>query len=420
MARVDRAKAEAPLDAAPGEAAGIYLHLPFCARVCPYCDFAVTVARLPERRRLVEALVCEIDRRARDFPRAVDTIYFGGGTPSLLDPEDLERLVVGLRDSFDVEDNCRIFLEANPEDADPTALAAWRAIGVTTLSLGVQAMDLAVLRFLGRRHTPDQARRAVETALGSGFQTVSIDLIYGRPEQSLDGWLRELDAAAELEPDHFSCYQLTVHAETPFGVRAARGRLMELPDRQQAELFFATHERLAALGWPAYEVSNFAHSMEHRSRHNLKYWGGGPYLGLGPSAHSFASAMRWWNVADAWAYVDRIRRGDSPVEGGELLTSAQELLETVMLGLRTTAGVDLKALEDRFDVAILDRNRRVLDDWERRGWARLERGRVLPSLQGLAIADGLAAALDLPLGVEALAIELASPEPLVRLDRTTA
>ncbi len=207
-------------------APGLYLHIPFCSAVCPYCDFSVLRAGVPARKRFVEHLVAEVALAARDWrdPRPFDTVYFGGGTPSLLPAEDLERVLGACRSHLALATPAPwIFLEANPEDVTPDACAAWRELGVRTLSLGVQSFSDEALRFLGRRHSAAQARAAVETAQAAGFDTVSVDLIFGLPDQTAEAWRRELAAAVALGPGHLSCYQLTIHPRTRFGVSAAAG-----------------------------------------------------------------------------------------------------------------------------------------------------------------------------------------------------
>ena len=254
-------------------AAGLYLHVPFCSAVCPYCDFAVTVGGPRSRAAFVEALLAEIALVAGGPEGAwpFDTVYLGGGTPSALAADNLGRILAAVAGAFALAPTARVFLEANPEDVTPAALAAWRALGVGTLSLGVQSFAAGALVFLGRRHRLAAGRRSVERARAAGFDTVSLDLIYGLPGQDAAAWRGDLEAAVALAPDHLSCYQLTVHEGTPLGRRRARGELRELPEEGQAELFELTHGFLASAGYPAYEVSNFARVPEHRSRHNAKY-----------------------------------------------------------------------------------------------------------------------------------------------------
>lgn len=387
-------------------APGLYLHIPFCSAICPYCDFSVLRAGPPARRRFVQHLLDEITLTAPAWPepRPFDTVYFGGGTPSLLPAEDLTRVIEACRKHLVVADDAWIFLEANPEDVTPETCAAWRRLGVRTLSLGVQSFSDEALRFLGRRHTAAQARAAVETALAAGFSTVSVDLIFGLPDQTEDAWGSELQTAVTLGPEHVSCYQLTIHPRTQFGVRAARGQLSELPEDQQAGHFELAHRVLRDAGWPAYEVSNFARTPEHQSRHNRKYWDHTPYLGLGPSAHSFAglaAARRWWNERATSRWEQRLAAGERPVEGEESLDPQALATEALMLGLRTTAGIDLDAFVERYGVELLSANEALVARLQAEGRLAVQTGpagerRLVPSLAGLAVADGLAAAFTLP------------------------
>ena len=392
---------------------GLYLHIPFCSAICPYCDFSVLKAGVAARRRFVEHLVSEVALAAHEWrdPRPFDTFYFGGGTPSLLPAEALERVLDACSSHLAFATPPPwIFLEANPEDVTPEACAAWRRLGVRTLSLGVQSFTDDALRFLGRRHTADEARAAVATALAAGFETVSIDLIFGLPGQTAEDWHRELATAVALEPGHISCYQLTIHPRTRFGVSAARGQLSELPEEDQAALFELTHGLLADAGFSAYEASNFARSRGHQSRHNRKYWDHTPYLGLGPSAHSLAmeasrdapSARRWWNERRTPAWERRVAAGERPVEGEEALGPKALATEAVMLGLRTTGGIDLDAFGARYGIELLGANdalvSRLVEEGRLVVLTDAAGGRRLaPTTPGLAVADGMAAAFDIPL-----------------------
>jgi len=377
-----------------GLRAGLYLHIPFCSKICPYCDFAVTTGGRRRRAEFVESLIAEASLWGGD-PFSFDTVYFGGGTPSALETEDLARIVAALRSSFSLSPEAWVFLEANPEDVTPESLAAWRDLGVRTLSLGIQSFDAGSLAFLGRRHSPEEARRSVLLAREAGFDTVSIDLIYGLPDQDRAGWQRDLDAALALDPDHLSCYQLTIHEGTPFGRMAERGKLAELPEGAQADLFLFTHRYLAEAGLPGYEISNFARSPEHRSRHNQKYWDHTPYLGLGPSAHSFRGTRRWWNERSLRDWQARVERGERPIAGSEELEAGQLTLEELMLGLRTYAGVDLERLRERYGIDLLPRNARFVEQLEREGRVTIQGSRIVPTLSGLAVADSLARGVEI-------------------------
>lgn len=371
---------------------GLYLHIPFCSAICPYCDFAVLTGGAERRARFVEHLIAEIGMWAKDrdtFPE-IDTIYFGGGTPSALSPDQIDRILQALRESLSIRDDVWIFFEANPEDVTPESARAWRDLGIRTLSLGIQSFDPESLRFLGRRHGHEQAVRSFETAYAAGFDTVSIDLIFGLPGQTPQGWAHTLEAAVALDPDHISCYQLTIHEGTPFGFRLARGKMAEMPEPEQAELFLLTHRFLADHGLPAYEVSNFARSAEHQSRHNRKYWDHTPYLGLGPSAHSYSETRRWWNERKLKPYEAKVDKGERPIDGGEELTAYDLALEALMLGFRTAAGVDTNRFLDRYGIDLVQSNSGLIERLECEGLLRIEDGRLIPTLEGLAVADSLA------------------------------
>ena len=387
---------------------GLYLHVPFCSSICPYCDFSVMHASSPSRGRFVAALATEVALAASGWrdPRPFDTVYFGGGTPSQLAPDELARVLDACRAHLAFAPPAPwIFLEANPEDVTVESCAAWRALGVRTLSLGVQSFSDEALRFLGRRHTGREARGAVETALAAGFDTVSIDLIFGLRGQSPADWHAELATAVSLQPQHLSCYQLTIHERTRFGVQAKHGRLSELPEEDQASLFELAHRFLADAGWPAYEVSNFARGNAHQSRHNRKYWDHTPYLGLGPSAHSLAAvdgspARSWWNERGTPQWEKALAAGRRPVEAEETLGARELAEEALLLGLRTTAGLDLVGLKDRYGIDLLAENdslvARLVDEGRLVVCADADGGRrLVPTLAGLAVADGLAAAFDL-------------------------
>lgn len=376
------------------EGAGLYLHIPFCSAVCPYCDFAVRVGASAQREAFVRDLIRETALWS-DWPAPIDTVYFGGGTPSLLDADQIARLLDVASAHLPLRSTARVFLEANPEDITPDALKAWRGLGVSTLSLGVQSFDDQELRFLGRRHDGARARGALAQCLAAGFDTVSLDLIFGLPGQSADTLRANLDAALALAPEHVSCYQLTVHEGTAFGRRRARGRLVEMAEDEQAERYRLVHDVLGRAGWQAYEVSSFARTPRHRSRHNMKYWRHLPYLGLGPSAHSFDGRRRWWNHRGLRAYRAALDAGERPVAGSERLTREDLALETLMFGLRSADGIDLRDFPRRFGVDLAARNRRLIEDCLEAGHLKRVGERLVPSVSGLAVADALAARLDL-------------------------
>lgn len=369
--------------------AGLYIHVPFCSSVCPYCDFAVTIAGDGRRADFVGALEREI-ARARDHGLRFDTVYLGGGTPSSLGPARLARVVEAVRGGLDLAPDTTWYLEINPEDVTAGAAPGWRDLGFGFASLGVQSFDDDALAFLGRRHRAADAQRAAERLLEAGFDTVSVDLIFGRPGQTAAGWRRELDSALALGVHHLSCYQLTVHGGTVFGRRRDRGELVELEEDPQAELYRMTHDILGEAGWHGYEVSNFASAPRHRSRHNRKYWNHTPYLGLGPSAHSFLGRKRWWNLRKVRLWSAALAEGRSPVDGEERLADDELLLEAVMLGLRTAEGIDLGALRRRFGDRLAGLDRGAVERLVASGLLARDGDRLRPTPEGMAVADGLA------------------------------
>lgn len=392
------------MGAGAGEAAGLYVHVPFCSAICPYCDFAVKKGgpeKIPAWLAALEKELAWLQARAAEAPAgdplasllasSFDTVYLGGGTPSVLPEEAFGRLLAKLRQHLDITVDARLFFEANPEDVSPENLAAWRRHGVHMLSLGVQSLNDDALRQLGRRHSAAEAEAAISAARAAGFPTLSVDLIYARPGQTAASWREELRRAIALGPDHFSCYELEVHERTTYGKKKARGAFAELPEALQAELFELTHELLAEHGYEGYEVSNFARGEQHRSRHNQKYWHHVPYLGLGPGAHSFSQNLRWWNLRDEPTWRRALKDGLAPIEAAETLKTADLALESLMLGLRTREGVDLATLQDRWGLDLFANNAPRIHSWQQEGLLEMVPGRLKPTLKGFAVADRLAA-----------------------------
>lgn len=379
----------------PEGAAGLYLHVPFCSVVCPYCDFAVRTGRPRHHLAYADALIAEIDQRA-DAGFVFDSVYLGGGTPSALKASELERILGAVRRELDVEPTATVSMEVNPEDVSAESLSAWRSLGVSSLSLGVQSFDDASLKLLGRRHSGEVARRSVGLALAAGFDTVSIDLMFALPGRDEAGWRAELATAIALEPQHVSCYQLTFHEGTPFHRKRERGELLEPGEDEQAGLFHLTHRLLAEGGFEAYEVSNFARGLAHRSHHNQKYWRHVPYLGLGPSAHSFDGRRRWWNLRTLDDWQAAIEAGERPVADEETLGPQDLALEALMLGLRTTDGVDLAAIRTHTGLDLLPGNTTTLAQLQSEGLLHLEGEVLRPTLAGLAVADSLPTLFTLP------------------------
>jgi len=371
------------------EAAGLYLHVPFCTSVCPYCDFAVLIAGAERRAAWAQAMLGEIELYSGDG-WCFDTVYLGGGTPSSVDPAQLEAVLAAVQDRLSVADDAVLYLEANPEDVSDASAERWVRLGVDVVSLGVQSLDDGALRYLGRRHDSVGAVAAYETLRRAGFGTVSVDLIFGLEDDDAIAWQRQLAEVVELRPDHISCYQLTFHEGTVFGRRLADGRLSTLDVDREADLFVLTHRVLGDAGYEAYEVPNFALGPEHSSRHNQKYWRHQPYLGIGPSAHSFRGRRRWWNRRKLRLWQAAVERGERPIEGEENLCSAELALEAVMLGMRTATGIDLADVRDRYGIDLADTNQGVIERLQSQGLVRVEGTRVAPTLGGMAMADTVA------------------------------
>jgi len=372
-----------PLTTAPG----LYIHIPFCKTKCPYCDFySITTTGK------IEAYLTALDAEARlyrdQFP-AFDSLFLGGGTPSLLTGPQLTELMGMLRRHFIFAPDPEITLEANPDDLTADKLALFKDLGINRLSLGVQSFEAAELVFLQRRHTATQTEQALSLIRAAGFTNLGLDLMYGLPGQSLDAWTNTLEKALSFAPEHLSCYQLTIAAgetpalRTPLARRVARGEI-SLPDEEtQREFFLLTANFLTARGYLHYEVANFAREEKYVCRHNLKYWTRTPYLGLGPAAHSFQAGRRWWNFASVGRYGASLNSGQPPVAGQESLTPAQIRLETLYLGFRTREGVSLETIRKQPGADA------ILSELTQAGLVRLDHDRVIATPSGLVVADRL-------------------------------
>ena len=359
----------------------IYLHVPFCLRRCAYCDFNTYAGLGHLIPQYVDALCAEI-ARAPDV--RAHTLYFGGGTPSLLSPEQIERLVRAVRRRFGLPDGAEITLEANPGTVDRDTLSRLHAAGVNRLSLGVQSAHDGELRLLGRLHTWDQAVEAFRAARRAGFTNVNLDFIYSLPGQTLDRWRATLEAALRLGPEHLSLYALTVEEGTPLASRIASGELPFPDDDLAAEMYELAEEMLEAAGYVHYEISNWA-LPSHECQHNLVYWRNESYFGFGAGAASWWAGQRWANVPHPTEYIARISRGDSPVDEIETIPPQLEMGETMMMGLRLAEGISDARFRQRFGVGLAEVYRDQLTEMQRLGllvWdgrtVRLtQRGRLL-------------------------------------------
>jgi oxygen-independent coproporphyrinogen-3 oxidase len=359
------------------DAAGIYVHVPFCRRRCHFCSFRITTHRDFEDGWF-DGVLTEIDHRAAGWDDlAFDTVYFGGGTPSVVAADRLAAILDRLRERFAIADHSEITVEVNPGDLDVPDLARLRDAGVNRLSIGVQSFDERDLSFLTRHHSGEEGDAAVRHARDAGFECITVDLMYGLPGRSLDRWTEQVERTAALGVEHISAYLLAIEAGTPFGARRKRGAFTGLSEEEERDMFLVTRTLLRDAGYEPYEVSSYARSPEWESRHNRKYWEGAPYLGLGPAAHSYRSPERSWNEAAVRTYA-----ADPTAEAGhETLTEEDVRLERLFLGLRTARGIPRELAGDRTDPIVTE------------GLAEWRADRLVLTDEGFAVADAIAARL---------------------------
>ncbi len=332
----------------------LYVHIPYCESKCPYCDFNSYAARIWPERAYTEALIAELRRRIEQAPWAgesIKTIFFGGGTPSLFAPESIGAIIDEAARRCGIESGAEVTLEANPGTVNADKLAGMRSAGVNRLSFGAQSFDSDKLKFLGRIHDPEDTREAARMARRAGFERLNLDLMFAIPGQTLDGVRDDIAAAAALGPDHISAYNLTFEDGTVFSADLRRGRIRACDGDQQAVMYAAVREQLAALGYPIYEISNYA-PEGHEARHNLTYWRGESYLGIGAGAHSFArtgaGGRRWWNERGPAPYIDRATAQGTAEAGSEVVDGLVAAGEFVFLNLRLRCGFALDDFARRF------------------------------------------------------------------------
>lgn len=371
--------------------AGLYVHIPFCRTRCVYCAFH-SGTDLSLCRRYVDALTTEL-RMRREYLSGdtVSTVYLGGGTPSTLSVGELRRLLEAVQQNFEVAPDAEITIECNPDDLTEPIVAQLAELPFNRVSLGVQSFDDAELTFLHRRHTAAQAVEAVRLLQHHGFDNISIDLMYGLPQQTLQRWHKTLQTALELEVQHISAYNLMYEDNTPLTQWRQSGRVVELDEELTVAMFGALTERLAQAGFEQYEISNFCRPG-FRSQHNSAYWHGVPYLGVGAAAHSYNGHARQWNVADTQTYIDEIEQGRIPSET-EQLTDENRYNEFVFTGLRTSDGIDLTQLETRFGRAAADYCLRCAAVHIERQHLQLRGNHLCLTQSGILISDGIMADL---------------------------
>jgi oxygen-independent coproporphyrinogen-3 oxidase len=374
---------------APTVVRSVYVHAPFCVRRCLYCDFAVHVSRKGDLASWSDALAGEL--RAIDaeglfaLEESLDTLYVGGGTPSLLGGEAMEALAAVLGRRRLAAPDIEWTAEANPESLTPELASAWRRAGLNRLSIGIQTFNADALRWMGRLHGAEGADQAVDVARAAGFENLSVDLIFGLPGRLGRSWRQDLERVLAMDLPHVSLYGLTVEAGTPLGRAVREGKEKPIDEQRYGDEYLLAAELLVSAGYEHYEVSNFA-KLGRRSRHNAVYWDGRPYLGLGNGAHSFADPVRRWNLRDWAAYQERACAGTLPEDDREAVDDDGRRLERLWLGLRAQEGVPLTSLNDR--------QRSVANAWSGRGWTRTSETALRLNAEGWLLLDELAVELD--------------------------
>ncbi len=375
----------------------LYLHIPFCEHKCIYCDF-YSIENMDSKERFLKVLEIEIRMRAErfDHTQSVETIFFGGGTPSLLSRQQFERIFSLLHKYFRIESNAEITCESNPGTVELGKLSDFRSVGFNRISFGIQSFHDDDLKFLTRIHSAEEAERAVESAYRAGFENVSCDLIFALPKQTPDRWKENLRRAIALKPKHISAYALIVEEQTPLATMVKNKLVAPLPDEEDAELYEITINTLTSHGYEQYEVSNFA-QPGYLSRHNFNYWNHEDYIGFGPSAHSFCkdsstSGKRWWNVRSIQSYCDALERNEFPESGNEFIDRKKFFTEEIFLGLRST-GIDLKKLYPLFGEDVLSIRQKEITEMEQEGLLIRSANKIFLTSKGYAVCDEIAAQL---------------------------
>ncbi|MDG4789257.1 radical SAM family heme chaperone HemW [Micromonospora sp. WMMD1102] len=389
---VDGSLPEAALARVGERGFGVYVHVPFCASRCGYCDFntytATELGGTAGRDGYADQVLAELrlaDRALADRPPGrVDTVFVGGGTPTLLPPDDLARILDGIDRTWGLAADAEVSTEANPESVTPESLSALRAAGYTRISLGMQSVAQPVLAILDRRHTAGRATEAAREAREAGFEHVNLDLIYGTPGERAEDFAASLDAVLAAGVDHVSAYALIVEDGTRLAARIGRGELVYPDDDVAADRYLAAEAELSGAGFSWYEVSNWARTPAAACRHNLLYWTGGDWWGLGPGAHSHVGGVRWWNVKHPSSYAARLGAGQSPGEGRELLSAGERHTEEVLLRVRLATGLPLAVLDEPGRAgATRARENGLLDG------AAYDAGRAVLTLRGRLLADAV-------------------------------
>ncbi|MFT5724184.1 MAG: oxygen-independent coproporphyrinogen-3 oxidase [Bacteroidia bacterium] len=371
--------------------AGLYVHIPFCRKACHYCDFHF-VTSLAKRTEMIDAICKEIiDRKDELKQTPVETIYFGGGTPSVLLAKELNRILDVIHQNYSVLPSIELTFEANPDDCSMNNLTMWKDAGINRLSIGVQSFNQADLDWMNRSHDSLQATQAIDNANNAGFDAINLDLIYGVPSMSTETWHNNVKTALALSIDHISAYGLTVEKGTALHHFIKTEKYPKLKDEKAAEEFEYFHNEILTKGWEQYEISNYCKPGRY-ARHNTNYWKQKPYLGIGPSAHSYAEGRRRWNIANNTKYIKAINEGNEYFEV-ETLSRQDRINEHIMLGLRTKWGIDLSETKKLFDYDLVNSNKKAIDTFINKGQMTRNNSKLCLTTTGKLFADYIASTL---------------------------
>lgn len=389
---IDTSIAAVPTPVARDAPAGIYVHIPFCAHICPYCDFNTYSGQESLMPAYVDALIDDMRLTRERYPDAGDapTLFFGGGTPSLLTAKQIERIIQAARDLYRLADDAEITIEANPESVDGEYFRDLRAAGVNRLSLGIQSQRRAGLRVLGRGHKALDAGDAFEAARAAGFDNISLDFIFGWPGQTMDDWDVDLATILEWQPEHVSLYSLIVEPNTPMASAVQRGILTVVDDDTVADFYERASEKIGGAGWEHYEIANWAREPQLRSRHNLIYWQNGHYFGFGAGAHSYLDGLRGSNILLPARYIEAVTASRRPIGMAETIDPATEMGETMMLGLRLLVdGVSASDFQQRHGESMPGRYAEQIKRFTEVGMLEWQGDRLRLTAQGMLLANDI-------------------------------
>ena len=368
---------------------GIYFHIPFCHRACSYCDFHFSTS-LKAEQNVISAMKMELINRLSELSSSVKTIYFGGGTPSIIKPEEIEDFIKLIKERNELEKDAEITLECNPEDLSESNLNKWYSAGINRLSIGVQSFNTTALKTLNRAHSKSQAITGINLARKAGFNNISIDLIYSIPDIQVPELKTDLKELMDLNPEHISCYQLTIEPRTALAHQIKKNKITEVDDESSRHQFLLIHDEFTKKGYNHYEISNYS-KPGFESKHNSSYWTREQYLGIGPSAHSFINGKRRWNVSNNASYIKNIN--DPSLFSEEIISDKDIFNEIIMTGMRTSKGIDLTALKRIYPNLNIKSLNQKIASWKNEGLAKMQYDNLVLTPKGWLVSDSLAVEL---------------------------